>query len=194
MPAIPKRLPDPSWPALRARLEAAGHDTDRLLKLPLFVVAVRGLFSLTIGAPGNDINVYDDGLYVVQPAANGDPVVKTWNANTDPTRYGRNAHAGGKFMARLKPGFWWMQERLHGGRYRAFGQCESPVTVERIDEAGNVRQTETGCFGIDLHPGGINSTSSEGCQTVPRETWESLYNLIYKVMKRAPFPYILMDA
>ena len=48
--------------------------------------------------------------------------------------------------------------------------------------------------GIDLHPGGINSTSSEGCQTVPREAWQSLYDLIYKTVRREPFPYILMDA
>lgn len=192
MPAKPSRRPDPSWPLLRDRLTKAGHDVAAMLANPLAVVAVRGLFSRTIGAPGNDLNVYDDGGYVVIPQGEGkDPKVRTFNINTDSTRYGWNAGAG-KYMANLHPGWWWMRRRMHRGKYWAFGQESDEVTVDRIDSSGKVRQTETGCFGIDLHPGGVSSTSSEGCQTVPREDWDELYTLIHNTVGNKRFPYILL--
>jgi hypothetical protein len=190
---IPHAKPDASWPLWRDRLIAAGHDVENLIQLPLFVCAVRGLFSRTIAPEGNNLQAYDDAIAVIRPVTGGTPVVTTWNANTDPSRYGWNKNAG-KYMARLQPGLWWFRERLHGGRYRAFGQSNSPVTVDRVDATGAVRETETGCFGIDLHPGGHNSTSSEGCQTVPPDTWAKLYDIIYKRAKKDAFPYILMDA
>ena len=188
----PSARPNADWQKLSARLTAAGHDVTELNRLPLYVCAVRGLFSLSIGAPGNDINAYDDALYVVIPQASGDPRVVTFNANTDPTRYGWNASAG-KYMARLKAGRYKMRYRLHGGRYWAFGQDGSPVTVERIRQDGSVAETETGSFGIDLHPGGLNTTSSEGCQTVPREQWTELRRLLVDTIGREWFPYVLME-
>lgn len=196
MPAKPSARPNPDWPTLRDRLTAAGHDVADLLARPLFVVAIRGLFSRTIGAPGNDINAYDDALYIVRPRAGKDPEVKTCNANTDPTRYGWNAKAG-KYMARLKDGRYTFRRRLHGGRYMAYGQDGSPVTVERIDATGAVRATETGSFGIDLHPGGINTTSSEGCITMPRDQWEGKTGVDATILNTAGkdwWPFILITA
>lgn len=191
---IPNRRPSPDWPALRDRLLAAGRALDHLLTQPVFVVAIRGLFSRTIGAPGNDINAYDDALYVVipRPGTGKNPIIHTYNANTDPTRYGWNPGAG-KFMARLKPGSYKMRRRLHGGRYMAFGQDGSPVTVERIDADGHIRHTETGSFGIDLHPGGENGTSSEGCQTIPRPQWPHLETTLLTTAGKNWFPYELIE-
>ena len=187
---IPNARPDSSWDLLKSRLEKAGHNVASLLSQRLFVVAVRGLFSITIGKPGNDINAYDDGIYVVR-VSNGQPTVTTFNGNTDSTRYGWNAGAG-KYMANLKPGSYWMKKRMHRGKYWAFGQCDRDVVVDRIDSAGKVRATERGQFGIDLHPGGAVSTSSEGCQTVPREQWDALYRLITETVGDGWFPYVLL--
>ena len=194
MPPTPATRPNGNRQLWLDRLAAAGHDAAALLAESTHVIiAIRGLFANSIGRPGaNDINAYDDGIALL--TATGDKL-PTWNANTDPTRYGWNPGAG-KFMARLKPGAWWMHHRRHGasrvgGGYMAFGQCERDVTVERIDSDGNVRQTETGTFDIDLHPGGENTTSSEGCQTVPRPQWKSLYDAL---PKSAWFRYILIDA
>jgi lysozyme len=78
----------------------------------------------------------------------------------------------------------------------AFGQGSRPVTVERLDAAGKVRQTETGEFGINLHRAGVNGTSSEGCQTVPPDQWDAFHALLTKELKAAgmkTFPYILIQ-
>jgi len=194
MVPLPHARPNPSWKLLRLRLEAAGHDIPTLLTKPLFCVGLRGLFSRTIGAPGNDLNAYDDALYIVRPSKLPDtePTVYSFNANTDPTRYGWNDHAG-KYMARLKPGAYKMRRRLHGGRYWAYGQDGSPVTVERIDANGRIKVTETGDFGIDLHPGGHTTTSSEGCQTLPPESQWPEADALLRSINGAWFPYVLLE-
>lgn len=173
-PAIPRNKPNADYQLWIDRLKAAGYNPDELFPAsPVLVVAIRGLFS-GMGTPGeNDTAIFDDAIAMLTR----DGTCKTWNANTDPTRYGWNAGAG-KYMARLCPGAWWMHRRRHGasrpgGGYMAFGQCDRPVTVERVDSSGKVREKQTGCFGIDLHKAG-NTTSSEGCQTVPLEQWPSM--------------------
>lgn len=199
------KKPDPSPTLLTDRLESSGYNLPALLKEhPVCVIAIRGLFANTYGKPdANDINCYDDALYVArysqEPGTKNQEqlVVTSYNANTDPTRYGWNPGAG-KYMARLKPGKYKMRRRRHGasrpgGGYMAYGQDGSEVTVERIDENGKVRKTETGDYGIDLHPGGQTTTSSEGCQTIPREQWDSLDNLLQSLTSKNWFHYILLD-
>ena len=130
-----------------------------------FVLAVRGYYAGTIGDEGNDIAVYDDAFFIVAPTA-----MTAWNGNTDPSRYGLRPE-GGRFMARLKPGCWWFKPLIHRGKYQAFGQGPDLVTVERVKKDGTVAMTESGEFGINLHLGGVNGTSSEGCLTLPPEQW-----------------------
>lgn len=141
-----------------------------------FVLAVRGYYSRTIGEPGNDLNCYDDALFIVSPAG-----FTSWNGNVDPTRYGWNAHAG-KFMARLAVGCWRFRPLIHRGKYQAFGQGVNPVSVDRVKADGTVARTETGEFGINLHLGGSNGTSSEGCLTVPPPQWESFRKELNRVL------------
>ena len=157
----------------------------------LFLLGVRGYFSESIGEPGNDISAYDDALFIVSPQG-----FSAWNANVDPSRYGVNKNAEGKCMARLAPGCWKMVSRMHRGKYQAFGQGGHEVTVERIDAHGKVAQTETGCFGIDIHLGGVNGTSSEGCQTLPPEQWPDFrktLNAALHLHDASYFHYILID-
>jgi lysozyme len=157
----------------------------------LFLLGVRGYFSESIGKPGNDISAYDDALFLVSPLG-----FSSWNANVDPSRYGVNKNAEGKCMARLAPGCWKMISRIHRGKYQAFGQGGHEVTVERIDAHGKVAQTETGCFGINIHLGGVNGTSSEGCQTLPPEQWPDFrktLNAALHLHDASYFHYILID-
>ena len=156
-----------------------------------FVLAVRGYYEQSMGNPDqNDVSMYDDAFFIVSPLG-----FTAWNGNTDPSRYGWNANAD-KYMARLKPGCWRFIHRMHRGKYLAFGQSENVVTVERIDSNGQVRQTETGCFGIDLHKGGITGTSSEGCNTVPVGQWDAFYQELRGTMRKlavSTFDFVLID-
>jgi lysozyme len=157
-----------------------------------YVFACRAYYEDTMGKPGeNDVDIYDDALFIVTPTH-----FSSWNANTDPSRYGWNPGVG-KFMARLKPGVWWMRRLKHKMRspngYMAFGQGGDPVTVERIRKNGTIAITESGGFGINLHRGGNSGTSSEGCQTIPPAQWPRFDNTLAKFIGADRFRYILAE-
>jgi len=142
-------------------------------------MAVRGYYSETFAPAGNSIGQYDDAFFIVTKES-----MTSWNGNSDPSRYGLRPE-GGRFMARLKPGCWWFKPLIHRGRYQAFGQGDNPVTVERIKKDGTVAMTETGEFGINLHLGGVNGTSSEGCLTVCPEQWSDFRRTLNQVLHLA---------
>ena len=155
-----------------------------------FVLAVRSYFDQTIAPNGNNLNAYDDAFFIVSPLG-----FTAWNGNTDPTRYGWNANAG-KYMARLKVGCYKFIHRIHRSSYWAFGQGDNEVVVERIKSDGSIAMSESGCFGIDLHKGGVNGTSSEGCNTVPVEQWQEFHDTLLNVMNQLnthTFDFILID-
>lgn len=157
-----------------------------------FVLAARGYYRDTMGMPGtNDVGIYDDAIFIVTPG----PFI-AFNANLDPSRYGWNPGAG-KYMARLAPGVWSFRRlKHHPARpdgYMAFGQGDSAVTVHRIRENGTIATTENGCFGINLHRGGVNGTSSEGCLTIPRDQWDFFDATLAGIVGKNPFTLILTD-
>ena len=166
-------------PKNRPRIQR--KDTEKLLASrrvsdPVCVVGIRGYYRDTMGAKGkNDVGIYDDALIVVSPNVHA-----AFNANVDPSRLGFNAKAG-KPMAQLKPGVWRYKIGQHGinrgNPYKALVQA-APVTVLRGDGE------ETGYFGINIHRGGNNSTSSEGCQTVPPQQWPAFIALVDSELKR----------
>jgi lysozyme len=188
---IPKSKPKASRNLVIAKATEAWAKEHGTAPLPdRFVFAVRGYYSETIGAPGNDISAYDDAFFIVTPDG-----MTSCNGNTDPSRYGLRPE-GGRFMARLKPGCWWFKPLIHRGKYQAYGQGENPVTVERIKKDGTIAKTETGEFGINLHLGGINGTSSEGCCTLPPEQWSDFRRALNEVLHLAGlkrFSFILAD-
>jgi len=157
-----------------------------------YVFANRAYYRDTMGKVGvNDTGIYDDAIFIVTPDH-----FSSWNANTDPSRYGWNAGAG-KYMARLKTGIWSfrrLKHKMNSPRgYMAFGQGSVPVTVERIKQDGTVAVREGGEFGINLHRGGINGTSSEGCQTIPPDQWPEFDKTLSSIIGGQRFPYILSD-
>ena len=182
MPEITPRL---SRDELHARIAAAGHVIDRA-KYPLIVVGIRGYYLNTMGVVGaNDRGIYDDALFIDTPNA-----TVAFNANVDPsvTRLG---------MAVLKPGLYYVHRfDLHKGQYMALCQRAGEVTVARDYQAD-----ETGFFGINIHRGGINTTSSLGCQTVVPAQWDGFINLAISEAKRfygnkwkvTTVPYVLLE-
>ncbi len=190
---VPVSKPRITHDEIAARADAVGLDRAQH---PFFVAGIRGYYRDTLGAPGvNDRGIYDDALFLVSPLA-----FASYNGNTDPSQ-ARRGHGTGatKGMAVLKPGLWLAHRfGLHRGQYLALVQTGGPVTVTRD---GNPPYPDTGLFGINIHRGGWNTTSSLGCQTVHPGQWPAFVALAQDlakrrfgaVWKRTTIPYLLFD-
>lgn len=195
IPAIRPRMSKAELLAAIARVhgEAAMR---HLVEGGVFVVGVRGYYRDTMGAVGkNDRAMYDDALFIVAPDA-----FAAFNANTDPSGYRAGRGTGAeKGMASLNPGIWRVHRLdLHKGQYLALCQRAGPVTVTRD---GTPPYSETGGFGINIHKGGFNGTSSEGCQTVAPVQWPAFIAMVTDHVKRLAgaawrqevVPYVLLE-
>lgn len=158
----------------------------------LCVVGIRGYYKNSMGVPGkNDRGIYDDAIFVIGPDC-----FASFNANTDPSSYRKGTGTGAKKgMASLKAGTWNAHMLgKHKGKYMALIQTGGEVTVVRD---GNPPYEDTGWFGINIHKGGYNSTSSAGCQTIHPDQWAAFISLVQKEMheaKLAVMPYVLIEA
>jgi len=193
MPIVPPERPRLGADALDALLTPFAIDRDRH---PLIVVGIRGYYRDSMGAPQvNDRGIYDDALFIHTRQA-----TVAFNGNTDPSRR-KDGHGTGaaKGMASLKPGAWFVHRfDLHKGKYLALCQRAGEVTVVRD---GTLPYADTGDFGINIHRGGYNTTSSEGCQTVHPSQWDSFIALAVdqakryfsSEWKRRVVPYVLLE-
>ncbi len=158
------------------------------LKDPVVLVGVRGYYRDSMGKPGvNDRGIYDDALFIVSTS----PHFSAWNANTDPSAFRPGIASLVTGVHRYKKGNHGITRP--GGGYPAFRPAtkneELPVTRDGVI---NPRPG----VAINIHRGGRNSTSSEGCQTVPPSQWDSFYAALSGEMKRCgvtTFPYLLLD-
>lgn len=171
----------------------------------LAVVGVRGYYRDTMGDAGrNDIGVYDDALFIISPH-----VFKGFNANTDPS----SENMG---RATLLPGVWKFALGTHNAskdpavhpHYPALVQAGT-FTVHRhgtdLYHKGQVHPMYGEClgagnwrgwFGINIHHGGANSTTSAGCQTIHPDQWEEFYNTVAAEMRAKGFKtvdYLLLE-
>lgn len=153
----------------------------------VFVLGVRGYYRDSMGAKGkNDRGIYDDALFVVGPET-----FAAFNGNTDPSSFRKN-------IATLVPGIHWYRPGKHGitrpdGGYPAFRPAtkneELPVTRDGV-------AVPWPGVAINIHRGAVNSTSSEGCQTIPPAQWDAFHALLTKELKAAgqkTFPYVLIE-
>ena len=119
-------------------------------------------------------------MFIVTPDG-----IMAYQANTDPNGYrkgyGKGKHKG---MAMLKEGIHLYGTGLHKGRL-AFIQTEN-FTVIRD---GNPPYEDCGQHYIHLHDGGYTSTSSLGCQTIPKGTWGEFRPLLYSLLDRFKNPF-----
>jgi lysozyme len=190
---VPNSKPRLSSTALRKLIES--FQIDRT-KFPVVVIGIRGYYLNTLGKAGaNDRGIYDDALFIDTPQA-----TVSFNANTDPTSFRKGKGKGStKGMAILKPGLWMVHKfGLHKGKYLALVQRLGHVTVIRD---GDPDYEDTGDFGINIHKGGLNSTGSEGCQTIHPAQWDSFITLVKDQVVRyhgtqwnkVIIPYVLIE-
>jgi hypothetical protein len=133
------------------------------------ILAQRGYYRDSMGVAGkNDRGIFDDMIAIVTPRT-----YRTFNANTDPSS------TGGR-LAVLQPGAWEFQKGTHHPGTPAAYPClvqAGPVTVLRDNGV-----KETGEFYIHVHHGGLNTTTSEGCQTIYLPQWREFYSTICNEM------------
>lgn len=182
-----KKLPNsrPQLPASDVRKIVAAKAPGKTVAL----LGIRGYYRDSMGKPGaNDRGIYDDAMFLVTPTQ-----VVAFNANTDPSIFRKR-------IATLKPGVWTYETGFHGisrgNPYPALRQS-GDVTVTRDDLNGEF----TGQFAINIHRGGLKTTSSEGCQTIPPYQWREFIGGVYAALgvpageagarKRAKITYVL---
>jgi lysozyme len=194
MPAtVPTSVPRLSASALHQLIAPYAVDRD---KYPLIVIGIRGYYLNTQGAQGqNDRGIYDDAIFIDSPNA-----TVSFNGNTDPSVFRSGSGTGeGKGMARLKAGLYTAHAfGYHRGKYLALTQTMGQVTVIRD---GAPDYEDTGYFGINIHKGSYNTTSSLGCQTIYPSQWDSFINLAKDQAVRifgnkwnkVAIPYILLE-
>jgi len=190
---VPETRPRLSSAKLHELIAPFGIDRQ---KYPLVVVGIRGYYKDTMGKPGvNDRGIYDDAIFIDSPC-----VTAAYNGNTDPSRY-RPGYGTGpqKGMASLKPGCYYAHQfGMHKGQYLALVQTAGPVVVIRD---GDPPYEDKGFFGINIHRGGMQGTSSEGCQTIYPPQWESFIALAIDQAQRFYgttwrthiIPYVLLE-
>lgn len=166
-----------------AMIVAAGGDPNVLT-----IVGIRG-------ADGsNEIGKYDDLIIAFSPT-----IYHEFKGNTDPSR----ARAGSGFgankgMAHLVPGLYHAHVvGKHRGKYTALIQGRySPGGEVTVRRDGSPPYLDKGWFGINIHKGSYNSTSSLGCQTVHPDQWSTFINLVLRELTRLGqkvVPYLLHD-
>lgn len=136
-------------------------------------LAIRGYYLDSMGVPGaNDRKVYDDAIVIYHPRRG----ILAYQANTDPNGFRKGRGTGeDKGMAMLKPSVVRFGIGKHKGR-DAFRQCCDFIVIRD----GDPPYEHKGQHAIDLHSGGVASTSSLGCQTLPAETWGEFRSLLYR--------------
>jgi hypothetical protein len=195
---MPLTLPKTGRPRLSAAaledlLEPYHIDRE---KYPVVIVGLRGYYKDSMGAPGvDDRSIYDDAIFVHSPS-----VMAAFNGNTNPSGFRKGEGKGArKGIASLNPGVMYVHTLgKHKGKYLALCQTKGPVTVTRDGIQKNY--SDSGYFGINIHKGDYNSTSSEGCQTIHPDQWKSFINLVADQVKRyeganwetACIPYVLL--
>jgi hypothetical protein len=152
---------------------------------PLLIIGIRN--------SNNKRGIYDDKIIVSTPN-----VFEIFTGNTDPSSYRKGKGIGvGKGMATLKEGLWKAYKFGIHKTYPALIQTGGKVTVTRDGINGDYE--DTGHFGINIHKGGIRTTSSEGCQTIKKDEWDRFYNLVKSEAVRIfgntniVIPYLLIN-
>lgn len=191
---VPESKPRLSYSELLPLIRSAGLAVEQH---PLFVVGIRGYYAQSMGAtPKNDRGIYDDALFLVSPNFFG-----AYNANTDPSvrRPGRGMADSSKGMACLRPGVWLSYRFGMHKTYEAIIQTGGQVTVTRDGLDGDY--PDTGYFGVNIHRGGYNTTSSLGCQTIYPKQWDAFIASAHDqarrhhgaAWRRTTIPYVLID-
>lgn len=151
------------------------------------LVGIRGYYGSMGPTKENDRGLYDDCIILISPSA-----YATFNANTDPSIFRPK-------IATLRPGLHIYKKGKHGisrpgGGYPALRPANKDEALPVFRDG--VQKPWDG-VAINIHKGGYNSTSSEGCQTIYPDQWDAFINLVYSEMDRygqKTIPYLLVEA
>jgi lysozyme len=171
----------PKLPEAEARLILENHGLTKGVML----LAVRGYFLDTMGAPGkNDRGIYDDMIAVVSPTA-----YVAFNANVDPSVF----RSG---IATLKPGVHLYKKGRHGiSRGPGYPALRPATPGEKLPVTRDGQPGDHFGIAINIHRGSKTSTSSEGCQTIHPDQYPAFIALVYQEMARhgqTTIPYCLV--
>jgi len=184
---IPKSKPKATRGLIEAIIADQWRHTGAVGAIPaVCLVGVRGYYSETFAPAGNNRSVYDDALFIVGPET-----FAAWNANTDPSAWKPK-------VATLKTGIHWYRPGKHGisrpgGGYPAFRPATKNEELPVTRDGASVPWPGVA---INIHRGGRNTTSSEGCQTIPPDQWDAFHAVLMRELKAAgqkTFPYVLVD-
>jgi len=147
------------------------------------LLGVRGYYRDSMGVKGaNDIDMYDDALFVVSPTA-----YATFNFNTDPAK-------AGHYLAMLDPGVYdFCKGDHHPHTPKAYHALRPfPEGIRLPCTRDGVHST---CALTNIHKGGFNDTFSEGCQTIYPTQYAEAMPFIYNEMtkhKQTIVKYVLI--
>jgi len=185
MKMIPDNTPQLALEKVRQRMKENGLTNEQIVVL----VGLRGYYRDTMGVPGkNDRGIYDDAIFIVSPRH-----FSAWNANVDPSVFRQG-------IATLACGLHLYRRGNHGisrpgGGYPAFRPATKNEELPVVRD-GVLVNPRPG-VAINIHRGGRNSTSSEGCQTIPPTQWAAFYASVdreLKFYKQTTFVYLLENA
>lgn len=186
----PRNLPQQSREKTIEIAKAHGIDVTRP-----FLLGMRGYFRDSMGKVGvNDRGIYDDAIFL-----NSQFGYYAFWANTDPSKYRNGSGTGaGKGMAVLNAGLWKYTLGIHGLSKPKERQYEALIQADKVavTRDGNPPYQDTGWFGINIHKGGYNTTSSEGCQTIHPDQWGQFIVSTKSAMRDSAvktIPYLLIE-
>ena len=123
-------------------------------------------------------NSFDDTINILYKREDGQWIINTFKATTDPGTYWLKTFMNSKGTAILRPGQYKNSHRIgvHRNKYQALVQ-QNPVTVTRDDNRNllldfNNSKQETGIFGINIHRAAVKGITksvdkhSAGCQVL----------------------------
>lgn len=136
----------------------------------------RNVLAIRVGDPvEREVSVYNDRMVMLWIDKQGKKNVKTYIANTEPTRIPANSNAS---QSPINEQFYYLGWPGHPKFKRGF--YHSPV--KRYDFYKKRTYIPNGSFPSAqhmIHSGGRSATNSDGCQTFPPNEWNRFWNDYY---------------
>lgn len=153
------------------------------------LLGIRGYYKSMGDPTKNDRGIYDDAVFIISPR-----LFKSFNFNADPS----SERLG--IASLVAPQTIWYKEGLHGisgaNPRQAFRQDSFGIQVLRDGKPGIHKDSAAAPFWINIHDGGYTTTSSEGCQTLPKDQWPDFNKTLKEELafyKQTRFPYTLIE-
>lgn len=163
---VPATRPEIARETVLGWVRALGREPESLC-----IVGRRGYYRDTMGTVGvQERGIYDDSITVVSPR-----VCVSFNANVDPSA----APLAKPGVAVLEPGRHLYRIGIHNrskAPERQYPALEA-TDVFWVKRDGSAVATKDGVK-LNIHKGGYNVTSSEGCQTIYPDQWNAFFALV----------------